>query len=33
MTPGISRHLRETGARILPDPEALAWLYEGGDLP
>ncbi|SFI62287.1 sulfotransferase domain-containing protein [Albimonas pacifica] len=33
MTPEISRHLREVGGRICPDPQAVAWLYEGGPLP
>lgn len=32
MTGEISKRLRERGRRICPDPEALAWFYEGGDL-
>ena len=33
MTKEISRHLREFGGRICPDPVAVNWLYNGGDLP
>jgi hypothetical protein len=33
MTPAISADLRAFGERILPDPAALKWLYEGGPLP
>lgn len=33
MTPEISAHLREAGARICPDAQAVTWLYEGGPLP
>jgi hypothetical protein len=32
MTPEIAAHVRETGARILTDPAAMKWLYEGGPL-
>ena len=33
MTADISRHLREVGNRICPDAAAVAWFYQGGDLP
>jgi aryl sulfotransferase len=33
MTKEISQHLRERGSQICPDATALAWFYEGGDLP
>jgi hypothetical protein len=33
MTPEISEHLREVGARRCPDDDARRWLYEGGPLP
>jgi hypothetical protein len=33
MTDDISRHLREFGTRIFPNPVAVNWLYEGGPLP
>lgn len=33
MTDEISQHLRQTGSRIFPDPQAIDWYYEGGDLP
>ncbi len=33
MTDEISRHLREVGSRIFPDPVAIDWLYQGGRLP
>ncbi|WP_170477500.1 sulfotransferase domain-containing protein [Ruegeria arenilitoris] len=32
MTDEISRHLREVGSRICPDPAAIKWVYEGGSL-
>ncbi len=33
MTKDISLHLREMGGRICPDPVAVNWHYDGGDLP
>jgi hypothetical protein len=33
MTAEISRHLREVGSRICPDPAAVQWYYDGGRLP
>ena len=33
MTDEIAAHLRTFGSRILPDPSAMRWLYEGGPLP
>jgi len=33
MTDEISRHLREVGSRICPDPAAVDWFYNGGVLP
>lgn len=33
MTDEISRHLREVGSQICPEPAAVNWLYEGGKLP
>jgi Sulfotransferase domain len=33
MTEEISRHLRELGGQICPDPAAVNWLYKGGDVP
>jgi len=33
MTEEISRHLREVGGRICPDPAAVNWLYQGGQFP
>ena len=33
MTDAISRHLREIGDRICPEPAALKWYYEGGTVP
>ncbi|MDE3028967.1 MAG: sulfotransferase domain-containing protein, partial [Paracoccaceae bacterium] len=33
MTEEISKHLRGLGTQICPDPAALKWFYEGGDLP
>ena len=33
MTKEISLHLRELGGRICPDPVAVNWFYDGGDLP
>jgi hypothetical protein len=33
MTPEIAGELRAFGSRIVTDPAALAWLYEGGKLP
>ena len=33
MTEEISLHLRQIGKQICPDPTAIAWLYDGGDIP
>ena len=33
MTEEIARHLREVGSKICPDPVAVNWCYQGGDLP
>jgi hypothetical protein len=33
MTPDIAAHLRDFGSRILTDPAAMNWLYDGGALP
>ncbi|MES0826096.1 sulfotransferase domain-containing protein [Ruegeria sp. SCP11] len=33
MTEEISRHLREVGGQICPEPAAIRWVYEGGTLP
>ncbi len=33
MTEEISRHLREVGGQICPEPAAIKWVYEGGTLP
>lgn len=33
MTDDIARHLRETGSGICPEPAAIDWYYQGGDLP
>jgi len=33
MTPEIAASLRAFGSRILTDPAAMKWLYEGGPLP
>jgi hypothetical protein len=33
MTKEIAAQLRAFGAKIVTDPVALAWLYEGGPLP
>ena len=33
MTSEIAGQLRAFGSRIVTDPVALAWLYEGGPLP
>lgn len=32
MTPEIAAHLRASGARIVTDPAATKWLYEGGGI-
>ncbi len=33
MTEEISRHLREVGGQICPEPAAIKWVYEGGTSP
>jgi hypothetical protein len=33
MTDEIARHMREVGHRIFPNPAAIKWFYEGGELP
>ena len=33
MTDEISRHFRQVGSAIFPDPVAIEWYYKGGDLP
>ena len=33
MTSEIAGQLRAFGSKIVTDPVALAWLYEGGPLP
>ena len=33
MTDGIAQHLHQVGSQILPDRDAIEWLYAGGKLP
>jgi hypothetical protein len=33
VTPELSALIRELGSQVLPDPQALEWLYRGGPLP
>ena len=33
MTDDISRHMREIGSRIFPNPAAINWFYNGGEMP